>query len=68
MLGFGQEKIPQTGLARHGFEFFDDGDGTPAILGDLVVIQFFVGINMLLHERGDAFLKGGYFRRMVEVH
>jgi hypothetical protein len=58
VLGLGQEQIPQSRRFRLVFQLFDDCRRLPAIaFGDLVGEAFFVRIDLLVHERGQALLQ-----------
>ena len=58
-----EEQVPKSGGPGHWFQFFDDGDGLPAV-GTLAVLVItpLIGVDMLVHERGEAlpeFLSSG---------
>ncbi|CAM5273990.1 hypothetical protein SSTU70S_01940 [Stutzerimonas stutzeri] len=50
-----QEQVPQAFRPRLGLEFLDDGGRLPAItFGDLLIEDFFGGVDVSVHERLHA--------------
>ncbi len=65
---FRQEQIPQSRRASLRLQLFDDRHGTPAVLGDLLVIKMLIGSDMLIHERADSCPQVLHFGRIIEAH
>jgi len=69
VLAVGKKQVPQPGGARLRLEVLDDRHRLPPIaFTDLAPVGAFVGIDVLVHERGEPLLQIFGFRGVVEVH
>ena len=68
VLAIRQKEIPQARGARFRFKLLDDRHGPPTVFRDLLVIRALVGIDVIIHERGELFLETLHLIGIVEVH